>query len=199
MYLSQKSKDLLKEKLNTLNSFRPINRTLLNKIREDFQVEMTYNSNAIEGNTLTKKELQKAFGYTEEDEKFLLNPMAETGMEATGSMGTDTPIAPLSLKSKPMFSYFKQKFAQVTNPPIDPIREEMVMSINNYIGPRPNVLDLKNKETLKYIKVDSPILDEESASKIINLEKGDSSFLSSKVINITYNNTRCVSRFYFFI
>ena len=108
-------------------------------------------------------------------------------MEATGSMGTDTPIAPLSLKSKPMFSYFKQKFAQVTNPPIDPIREEMVMSINNYIGPRPNVLDLKNKETLKYIKVDSPILDEESASKIINLEKGDSSFLSSKVINITYN------------
>ena len=52
---------------------------------------------------------------------------------------------------KPMFSYFKQKFAQVTNPPIDPIREEMVMSINNYIGPRPNVLDLENKETLKYI------------------------------------------------
>jgi hypothetical protein len=72
--------------------------------------------------------------------------MAETGMEATGSMGTDTPIAPLSLKSKPMFSYFKQKFAQVTNPPIDPIREEMVMSINNYIGPRPNVLDLENKD-----------------------------------------------------
>ena len=57
-----------------------------------------------------------------------------------------TPIAPLSLKSKTMFSYFKQKFAQVTNPPIDPIREEMVMSINNYIGPRPNVLDLENKE-----------------------------------------------------
>ena len=86
-----------------------------------------------------------------------------------------------------MFSYFKQKFAQVTNPPIDPIREEMVMSINNYIGPRPNVLDLENKETLKYIKVDSPILDEESASKIISLGKGDNSFLSSKVINITYN------------
>jgi glutamate synthase (NADPH/NADH) large chain len=72
-------------------------------------------------------------------------------MEATGSMGTDTPIAPLSLKSKPMFSYFKQKFAQVTNPPIDPIREEMVMSINNYIGPRPNVLDLENKEKVQII------------------------------------------------
>jgi glutamate synthase (NADPH/NADH) large chain len=136
----------------------------------------------IEKNTLTKKELQKAFGYTEEDEKFLLNPMAEKGMEATGSMGTDTPIAPLSLKSKPMFSYFKQKFAQVTNPPIDPIREEMVMSINNYIGPRPNVLDLENKETLKYIKVDSPILDEESASKIISLEKVITPFYPQKLL-----------------
>jgi glutamate synthase (NADPH/NADH) large chain len=108
--------------------------------------------------------------------------MAETGMEATGSMGTDTPIAPLSLKSKPMFSYFKQKFAQVTNPPIDPIREEMVMSINNYIGPRPNVLDLENKETLKYIKVDSPILDEESASKIISLEKVITPFYPQKLL-----------------
>ena len=141
----------------------------------------------IEKNSLSKRSLQRAFGYTEEDEKFLLNPMAETGMEATGSMGTDTPIAPLSLKSKPMFSYFKQKFAQVTNPPIDPIREEMVMSINNYIGPRPNVLDLENKETLKYIKVDTPILDEENANKILGLEKDNNSFLSSKVIDITYD------------
>ena len=86
-----------------------------------------------------------------------------------------------------MFSYFKQKFAQVTNPPIDPIREEMVMSINNYIGPRPNVLDLENKETLKYIKVDTPILDEENANKIIGLKKDNNSFLSSKVIDITYD------------
>ena len=86
-----------------------------------------------------------------------------------------------------MFSYFKQKFAQVTNPPIDPIREEMVMSINNYIGPRPNVLDLENKEALKYIKVDTPILDEESANKILSLEKDNNSFLSSKVIDITYD------------
>ena len=68
--------------------------------------------------------------YTQEDEKFLINPMIASGMEATGSMGTDTPIAPLSLKSKPMFTYFKQKFAQVTNPPIDPIREETVMSLS---------------------------------------------------------------------
>jgi len=144
----------------------------------------------IKKNVLSKKNLQKAFGYTEEDEKFLLNPMVETGMEATGSMGTDTPIAPLSLKSKPMFSYFKQKFAQVTNPPIDPIREEMVMSINNYIGPRPNVLDLSHKETLKYIKIDTPILDEDNADRILSLDKDNNSFLFTKVIDITYNASK---------
>ena len=138
-------------------------------------------------NSLSRKSLQKAFGYTQEDEKFLLNPMVENGMEATGSMGTDTPIAPLSLKSKPMFSYFKQKFAQVTNPPIDPIREEMVMSINNYIGPRPNVLDLGHKKILKYIKLETPILDEQNANRILSLKKSNTSFLSTKVIDITFD------------
>ena len=141
----------------------------------------------LERKKLSQKDLQRAFGYTQEDEKFLMNPMAEKGMEATGSMGTDTPIAPLSLKSKPMFSYFKQKFAQVTNPPIDPIREEMVMSINNYIGPRPNVLDLDQKKVLKYIKLDTPILDETNANRILSLNKNNKSFLSTKVIDITYN------------
>jgi len=143
-------------------------------------------SNNVIKNKLSQKSLQKAFGYTQEDEKFLLNPMAETGMEATGSMGTDTPIAPLSLKSKPMFSYFKQRFAQVTNPPIDPIREEMVMSINNYVGPRANVLDLDQKESLKYIKLETPILDQNNANKIFSLKEGSNSFLSTKIIDITY-------------
>ena len=133
------------------------------------------------------KELQKAFGYTQEDEKFLINPMIASGMEATGSMGTDTPIAPLSLKSKPMFTYFKQKFAQVTNPPIDPIREEMVMALNNYIGPRPNVLSLDQKEVSKFIKIDTPILDENNANKIKNLSNNNNSFISSEVIDITFN------------
>ncbi|MEC8498303.1 MAG: glutamate synthase large subunit [Pseudomonadota bacterium] len=133
------------------------------------------------------KELQKAFGYTQEDEKFLINPMIASGMEATGSMGTDTPIAPLSLKSKPMFTYFKQKFAQVTNPPIDPIREEMVMALNNYIGPRPNVLRLDQKEVSKFIKIDTPILDENNANKIKNLSNNNNSFISSEVIDITFN------------
>ena len=83
---------------------------------------------------------QQAFGYTQEDLKFLMTPMATTGEEAVGSMGNDTPISALSDKPKSLFTYFKQNFAQVTNPPIDPIREELVMSLVSIIGPRPNLL-----------------------------------------------------------
>src|SRR5208337_2842999 len=86
---------------------------------------------------------QQAFGYTQEDLAFLLTPMATTGQEAVGSMGTDTPISALSSKSKLLYTYIKQNFAQVTNPPIDPIREELVMSLVSFIGPRPNLLDLE--------------------------------------------------------
>jgi glutamate synthase (NADPH/NADH) large chain len=75
--------------------------------------------------------------------KILMAPMATTGQEAIGSMGTDTPISALSDKSKLLYTYFKQNFAQVTNPPIDPIREELVMSLVSFIGPRPNLFDLK--------------------------------------------------------
>ena len=85
---------------------------------------------------------QQAFGYTQEDLTILLAPMATTGQEAVGSMGTDTPISALSSKSKLLYTYFKQNFAQVTNPPIDPIREELVMSLVSFIGPRPNLFDL---------------------------------------------------------
>ncbi|MDX2258938.1 MAG: glutamate synthase central domain-containing protein, partial [Hyphomicrobiaceae bacterium] len=88
-------------------------------------------------------DLQQAFGYTQESLKFLMSPMAETGQEAVGSMGTDTPISALSSKSKLLHTYFKQNFAQVTNPPIDSIREELVMSLVSFIGPRPNILDLE--------------------------------------------------------
>jgi glutamate synthase (NADPH/NADH) large chain len=75
-----------------------------------------------------------------EDIKLLMAPMATTGQEAVGSMGTDTPLSALSNKSKLLYTYFKQNFAQVTNPPIDPIREESVMSLVSFIGPRPNIL-----------------------------------------------------------
>ena len=86
---------------------------------------------------------QQAFGYTQEDVTILLTPMASTGEEANGSMGNDTPISALSDKPKQLFTYFKQNFAQVTNPPIDPIREELVMSLVSIIGPRPNLFDLQ--------------------------------------------------------
>lgn len=87
---------------------------------------------------------QQAFGYTQEDVKFLMAPMAVNGEEATGSMGNDSPLAVLSSKNKTLYHYFKQLFAQVTNPPIDPIRENMVMSLVSFIGPKPNLLELNN-------------------------------------------------------
>ena len=83
---------------------------------------------------------QQAFGYTQEDIQFFLEPMAQDGDDPVGSMGTDTPLAVLSSKPKLLYNYFKQNFAQVTNPPIDSIREALVMSLVSMIGPRPNLL-----------------------------------------------------------
>ena len=91
---------------------------------------------------ISTSEKQQVFGYTREDIKYLFAPMCSTGQEGIGSMGNDTPLAVLSIRSKPIFNYFKQLFAQVTNPPIDPIREAIVMSLVNFIGPRPNLLDI---------------------------------------------------------
>ena len=85
----------------------------------------------------------RASATRQEDLQLLMAPMATTGQEAVGSMGTDTPISALSDKSKLLYTYFKQNFAQVTNPPIDPIREELVMSLVSFIGPRPNLFDLE--------------------------------------------------------
>ncbi len=96
------------------------------------------------GDAATLLNLQQAFGYTQEDLRMLIKPMAFTGQEAIGSMGADNPVAVLSNKPKPLSNYFKQNFAQVTNPPIDPIREELVMSLVSLIGPRPNLLDINS-------------------------------------------------------
>src|SRR5206468_7662201 len=101
---------------------------------------------------------QQAFGYTQEDLQILLEPMATTGQEAVGSMGNDAPISALSDKPKLLYTYFKQNFAQVTNPPIDPIREELVMSLVSIIGPRPNLFDLEGTSRLKRLEVRQPIL-----------------------------------------
>ena len=109
---------------------------------------------------------QQAFGYSQEDLKFLITPMLEKGEEGTGSMGTDTPPSALSDKSKPLYTYFKQLFAQVTNPPIDPIREELVMSLVSFIGPRPNLLDLEGTSGIKRLEVAQPILSNDDLEKI---------------------------------
>ena len=95
-----------------------------------------------------------------------MSPMATTGQEAVGSMGTDTPISALSSKSKLLHTYFKQNFAQVTNPPIDPIREELVMSLVSFIGPRPNILDLEGTSRHKRLEVYQPILTNEDLERI---------------------------------
>jgi glutamate synthase (NADPH/NADH) large chain len=129
---------------------------------------------------------QQAFGYTEEDIKLLMQPMAVTGQEAVGSMGNDAPISALSDKSKLLYTYFKQNFAQVTNPPIDPIREELVMSLVSFIGPRPNLFDLKGQGTRKRLEVRQPILTNEDLEKIRAIGEIKDNPFQSKTLDITY-------------
>src|SRR5712671_5774637 len=122
---------------------------------------------------------QQAFGYTQEDLRILMSPMAMQGEEAVGSMGNDAPISVLSNKSKLLFTYFKQNFAQVTNPPIDPIREELVMSLVSIIGPRPNLFDLEGSSYSKRLEVRQPILTNADLEKIRSIsEVGDGHFKS---------------------
>jgi len=114
---------------------------------------------------------QLTFGYTTEDQKILIGPMARTGGEALGSMGTDTPIAVLSDRPRLLFDYFAQRFAQVTNPPLDAIREELVTSLGGTIGPEQNLLS-PGPESCRQIHVSFPILDNDQLSKLIKV--GDS-------------------------
>ncbi|WP_332771060.1 glutamate synthase large subunit [Phenylobacterium sp.] len=124
---------------------------------------------------------QQAFGYTQEDVQFFLEPMARTGEDPIGSMGADTPIAVLSKRPKLLYEYFKQNFAQVTNPPIDPIREELVMSLVSMIGPRPNLLG-RHAGTHKRLEVSQPILTNEDLSKIRSIsELVDGSFRTATI------------------
>jgi glutamate synthase (NADPH/NADH) large chain len=119
--------------------------------------------------------LQQAFGYTQEDFKFILEPMATQGEEATGAMGNDSPLPVLSDRAKPLFNYFKQLFAQVTNPPIDPIREEIVMSLISLVSPNPNLLGVHQTEPTPRLEVHQPILstaDMAKLKKIDDLTKG---------------------------
>ncbi len=114
---------------------------------------------------------QQSFGYTQEDLKFLMAPMAVSGQEGTGSMGNDSPLAVLSNRAKPLYNYFRQLFAQVTNPPIDPIREEMVMSLTSIIGPRPNLLAMDEGEPQLRLEVHQPILTNVDLEKMRHIDQ----------------------------
>lgn len=137
----------------------------------------------IEYDKETRKRLEKTFGYTYEEVKTTMLPMAETGAEPLAAMGVDTPIAVLSRESQPLFNYFKQLFAQVTNPPIDAIREEIVTASNVYIGPEGNILEDK-AINCDLIKLDTPIINNEELAKIKALNEGN---LKSKVIDIVFD------------
>ncbi|UIP07474.1 glutamate synthase large subunit [Erythrobacter sp. SDW2] len=129
---------------------------------------------------------QQAFGYTQEDITRFLEPMALAADDPIGSMGTDTPIAVLSRKSRLLYDYFKQNFAQVTNPPIDPIREELVMSLLSMIGPRPNLLG-RDAGTHKRLEVSQPILTNQDLAKIRSVEIALDGAFRTATVDITWD------------
>ncbi len=129
---------------------------------------------------------QQAFGYSQEDVKFLLAPMAAAGEEATGSMGNDAALPVLSNKNKVLYNYFKQLFAQVTNPPIDPIREEIVMSLTTFIGPKPNLLGIDETNPPLRLEAHQPILSNDDIAKLRDISKLTKGQYKSLVLDITY-------------
>ena len=136
--------------------------------------------------TTTMLERQQVFGYTQEDVTRFLEPMAQAGEDPIGSMGTDTPLAVLSSRPRLLYDYFKQNFAQVTNPPIDPIREELVMSLTSMVGPRPNLLG-RDAGTHKRLEVSQPILTNEDLAKIRSVEVALDGAFSAATIDITWD------------
>ncbi|GLK44258.1 MULTISPECIES: glutamate synthase large subunit [Novosphingobium] len=136
--------------------------------------------------TGTLLDRQQAFGYTQEDTTRFLEPMAVNADDPLGSMGTDTPIPVLSHKSRLLYDYFKQNFAQVTNPPIDPIREELVMSLVTMIGPRPNLLG-HDAGTHKRLEVSQPILTDLGLAKIRSVEAALDGAFRTGTIDMTWD------------
>jgi len=138
------------------------NHVLLGDLPEPPKVEAT------DHNTVLQR--QKVFGYTFEDQRFILGPMANDGVQPLGSMGNDVPLAVLSHQPQLLYSYFKQLFAQVTNPPIDPIREEIVTSTETMLGTEGNLLD-PQPESCRMIKLDGPLLSNEELEKLRHVDR----------------------------
>ncbi len=129
---------------------------------------------------------QQAFGYTQEDIKIFLKPMGLSGEDALGSMGRDTPLAVLSRRPKLLFDYFQQRFAQVTNPPIDSIREELVMSLVSLVGPRPNLFDLETGGKHIRLELKQPILSNTDLEKIRRIEDNSGGAFRAYSLPIVY-------------
>jgi glutamate synthase (NADPH/NADH) large chain len=143
-------------------------------------------SAAVEKASASLLDRQQAFSYTQEDLRTLMSPMALEAEEAVGSMGNDSPLAVMSNKPKTLYHYFKQLFAQVTNPPIDPIREAMVMSLVSFIGPRPNLLNTNNLNPQMRLEVSQPILDYSDMAKLRDIGAYTRGKFKSFEVNICY-------------
>jgi glutamate synthase (NADPH/NADH) large chain len=134
----------------------------------------------------TLLDAQQAFGYTQEDLKFLLTPMVLTGQEPIGSMGADNPPSVLSGRSKHLSTYFKQNFAQVTNPAIDPIREELVMSLVSLIGPRPNLLGINEAGKHWRLEVNQPVLTNADLERVRHIEHSSVGAFRTMTLDMCY-------------
>ena len=148
--------------------------------------DLPLNNEVKQPNHKTILQRQKCYGYTQEDLKMILTPMANEAYEATGSMGNDAALSVLSNRSLNLYNYFHQLFAQVTNPPIDPIREESVMSLTSYIGPQGNLFQ-RADESRKFIKLSSPILTNIQLEKLRGVSELD---FKAKTIKILFDTRK---------
>ncbi len=171
----------LKDQLAALRPYREWNDRIRVTLEEISDAPAT-----IPASSVPLLDRQQAFGYTQEDLKFQLIPMARDGEEAIGSMGNDSPLAVLSSKNKTLYHYFKQLFAQVTNPPIDPIREELVMSLVTFIGPKPNLLGVDETNPPMRLEVSQPILDTKAMAAIRDVAARTDNKFRSYEIDICY-------------
>ncbi len=173
-----------KELKDALANAKPY-REWIEKIRIKLD-EIDCDSPAMANPSPSLLDCQQAFGYTQEDIKFILGPMAQSGEEALGSMGNDAALPVLSARNKPFYHYFKQLFAQVTNPPIDPIREEIVTSLTSFIGPKPNLLGVSDINPPIRLEVSQPVLSHRDMAKISDIERFTGGKFRPSEIDITY-------------